>query len=695
MAEPIISVCFKTFIVPCYISRKIPNIRAFFYARQALLLSSFHGLKNQMENDKTNHPDVLTSEQSAHTEQESTVTEREKELLIRDLAVRGALMEMKAKQSELIETNEQLNNREKQLLLRDLEVRSMLMEVKVAKEELSKKNEHLAGREKELIMRDLEVRTVLMELKVAQEQLVERHSELESMMNIVKEINKANDLHSLLQVMLSQLMLILPTAEKGSFLLYDNQEDNYFFAATYGYDPELIRDTRLSRQDLDVFYLRQEFMVSEGIYVIIFKPEIEEKGHRYFIEKPVSAIALPIKIDSELKGMLFLDNFTSVDAFRTSDVDKISRFREHAISAFTKVALLNELNTKNVILARQTEDLQNALTELQSTQHKLILSEKMAALGQVISNMAHEVNTPIAAINGAGLYILHTLPGVLEKLPHIFKSLNEEQETLFFELINLSLSDGESISTTLERKYRKEIQEDLERLEIYEDAPNIARRLIQCGVVRNAERYVPLIRHPEYNDLLNTASQIGRIKMHVNNIVIAVSKAQRAVVSYKSFTDDHAPVREATINFNESIEQVLSIYRKTNDDKLEIITDFEEFLPSIRCYPEQLTQIWTHLIHNAIHAMGGKGKIEIKTFLKGGKAHAVITDDGPGIPDDIRERIFEPFFTTKNEGEGGGLGLHVTQKFVQNHMGTIDFSSMPGQTSFTVAIPYNRMAVLI
>jgi len=639
----------------------------------------------------TTEPIIPQDQETADTK---NITHREKELIIRDLHVRTALMELKAQQQELIATNERLNDREKQLLLRDLEVRSMLMEVKVAKDELSEKNEQLATREKELIIRDLEVRTVLMELKVAQNQLVERHSELETMMHIVKEINKASDLQSLLQMMLTELMGIMPTAEKGSFLLYDAKADDYYFAAVYGYDPQLIQATRLSHKQLADDYLRYDYLVGEGIYHIVSNPETEDRDRHFFIQKPVSAIAMPIFVEEELKGMLFLDNFSSPDAFSQNDIDKITRFREHAVSAFTKLALLDEINAQKNAIALRSVELQQTFDELKNTQDKLILTEKMAALGQVISNMAHEINTPISAINGSALYILHTLPNVLEKLPHIFHTLNEEQEKLFFEVMNLSLSSAENLTTTLERKYRKDVQDELERLNIWEDYLNIARKLVQCGVFSGVERFLPLIRHPEYSELLNTASQLGRIRLHVNNIVLSVTKAQRSVHSYKGFTDDHVPQRESVINFNESIEQVLSVYRRTNDDKLEIVTDFDEDLPSVRCFADQLTQIWTHIVHNAVQAMGHRGKLAIRTFLKNGRACASFTDTGPGIPEEIQDRIFEPFFTTKPEGEGSGLGLHVTEKYVRNHMGTIEFRSKNGETVFTVAIPYNKLAVL-
>jgi signal transduction histidine kinase len=67
-----------------------------------------------------------------------------------------------------------------------------------------------------------------------------------------------------------------------------------------------------------------------------------------------------------------------------------------------------------------------------------------------------------------------------------------------------------------------------------------------------------------------------------------------------------------------------------------------------------------------------------------------FTDNGPGIPPEIRGRIFEPFFTTKPVGEGTGLGLDIVQRIVRNHQGSINVDSHPGHTSFQIRLPLVR-----
>jgi signal transduction histidine kinase len=105
------------------------------------------------------------------------------------------------------------------------------------------------------------------------------------------------------------------------------------------------------------------------------------------------------------------------------------------------------------------------------------------------------------------------------------------------------------------------------------------------------------------------------------------------------------------------------------------------------CYPDELNQLWTNLIHNALQAMNHEGELLIDIDLEGDFIVIKITDSGCGIPDEIKPQIFEPFFTTKPAGEGSGLGLDIVKKIVSKHDGHISVDSCPGKTTFTVCLP--------
>jgi signal transduction histidine kinase len=111
-------------------------------------------------------------------------------------------------------------------------------------------------------------------------------------------------------------------------------------------------------------------------------------------------------------------------------------------------------------------------------------------------------------------------------------------------------------------------------------------------------------------------------------------------------------------------------------------------LPKIPVYVDELNQVWTNLIHNAVQAIDGPGEIAIETEADEDGVVVRVIDDGPGIAPEVRPRIFEPFFTTKPRGEGSGLGLGIARRIVvDRHGGTIDVASRPGRTCVEVRLP--------
>jgi two-component system NtrC family sensor kinase len=118
-------------------------------------------------------------------------------------------------------------------------------------------------------------------------------------------------------------------------------------------------------------------------------------------------------------------------------------------------------------------------------------------------------------------------------------------------------------------------------------------------------------------------------------------------------------------------------------------------LPSVPIFVDELNQVWTNLIQNAVQACAGKGTIAIETALAEPDGVVVrVVDDGPGIPADIQPRIFEPFFTTKPKGEGTGLGLGIVAQIVAKHAGRVRCESAPGRTMFEVWLP-RRVAPVV
>ena len=133
---------------------------------------------------------------------------------------------------------------------------------------------------------------------------------------------------------------------------------------------------------------------------------------------------------------------------------------------------------------------------------------------------------------------------------------------------------------------------------------------------------------------------------------------------------------------------LLVLNHKLKQTSIEIHRDYQRSLPKVTLRGSELNQVWTNLLANAIEALGDSGTLTIVTERDGPCARIDIIDDGPGIPEAIRDRVFDPFFTTKDVGEGTGLGLDTTRRIVTERLvGSIDFNSEPGRTAFQVWLP--------
>ena len=141
---------------------------------------------------------------------------------------------------------------------------------------------------------------------------------------------------------------------------------------------------------------------------------------------------------------------------------------------------------------------------------------------------------------------------------------------------------------------------------------------------------------------------------------------------------------------NESLDDTLAVLAYKLDG-VEVVRDYGPDVPRITAYGGGLNQVWTNLVENAIDAVSGAegaGRIRLRTSCERDLVLVEVSDDGPGIPQENRERIFEPFFTTKGVGEGTGLGLDVSYRIVVGrHGGDIHVVSMPGETRFEVRLP--------
>lgn len=358
-----------------------------------------------------------------------------------------------------------------------------------------------------------------------------------------------------------------------------------------------------------------------------------------------------------------------------------------------RLRLAQEREAKNVALRMNREieaknqELASTLQQLRATQQQLIESEKMAALGQLVAGVAHEINTPIGAIRSSAGSISSFLSPTLEELPALFQSLNEEQGQEFLALLRRSLHPELTLSTKEERKLKKALRIQLQDLDFSEtDSANFADKLVIMGIYNEIDVFLPLLTRPDGFKVLQLAYKLSQIKRGMTTIQTATERASKVVFALKTYAHYEQSGQKTQANLTQGIETILTLYQNHLKQGVNVIKNYAE-LPPILCYPDELNQVWTNLIHNALQAMDNRGTLTIDVIAIDDQAKISFTDSGKGIPEEIKSKIFAPFFTTKPPGEGSGLGLDIVKKIVEKHQGKIEFESIPGQTVFNVFLP--------
>jgi two-component system, NtrC family, sensor kinase len=387
------------------------------------------------------------------------------------------------------------------------------------------------------------------------------------------------------------------------------------------------------------------------------------------------------------------DVLDKVKAFAVGGVDYVTKpFQVEEVLARVETHLAlqrlqNNLQSKNQELAQTNQELANTLERLQATQNELVQSEKMAALGQLISGIAHEINTPLGAIRSSVSNISKYLQEIFEDLPRIVDILSPQEIQLIFKMALYSINNKRIVSIKDTRKLKRALTRELEELGV-SDADTIADTLSDMKIHEDIDPFLPILTHSDSQKLLEFAYNLSGLQRGSNTIETASERAAKIVFALKTYAHYDEKNELFAASLTSGIDTVLTLYQNSIKQGVEVVQNYAD-IPEIYCYPDELNQVWTNLIHNAIQAMDNKGTLTIDVGQEGGFAKVSITDSGQGIPEEIKSRIFEPFFTTKPPGEGSGLGLDIVRKIVKKHQGEIAVNSVPGKTTFRISLSMN------
>ena len=348
-----------------------------------------------------------------------------------------------------------------------------------------------------------------------------------------------------------------------------------------------------------------------------------------------------------------------------------------------------ELKKLNAELTSLTEELKETLLNLKDTQSQLIHSEKMRALGSLIAGIAHEINTPIGAINASVSNISASLDSSMQNLYTLFTQLSKKELVIFLRIMDMIERSKPALTSRERRQLKKEIQQKLEASGC-KHVQSVTDLFIYLNLYEHADKVIELLDVEDPEFILKAIKDIYSVRKNTENIKLAVDKASKVVFALKRFAHKDQGEKMEQADLIENIETVLVLHHNQLKQGIEVIKDFDE-APLIYCYPDELIQVWTNLISNSIHAMNYAGQIKISIKNLGSNVKVSIQDNGHGIPEEIRDKVFEPFFTTKSSGEGTGIGMDIVKRILEKHHAKIDMESETGVgTTFHITLPVNQ-----
>ena len=320
-------------------------------------------------------------------------------------------------------------------------------------------------------------------------------------------------------------------------------------------------------------------------------------------------------------------------------------------------------------------------------------TEKLAALGKLAANLAHELNNPASAAQRAAGGLLDELR-VYGQQKYRLGSLCMDEETL-----TKVKQWQESVGVVARQRqasggFNIALQED--RISAWlaahgvENAWQIAPELAEAGIC--ADYLAPLGEILDAKATTVVLSQFASSLRAERMTEAMIDSTDRIFDLIKAIKDysymDQAPIQE--IDIPKGLETTLSMLQ-SRLQHVEVARDYEPGLPCISAYGRELNQVWTALIENALDAIEDRGRIELKAKVAGDLLLVEVWDNGPGIPAEHEDRIFEPFFTTKPPGRGLGLGLDMVMRIVRKHRGYVRVQSAPGATCFQVRLPLQQL----
>ena len=418
--------------------------------------------------------------------------------------------------------------------------------------------------------------------------------------------------------------------------------------------------------------------------------EDTSKDLRYIVddESRMSEVAVPIKVGKKVWGVIDSENINK--GFFTELHLRVLLTISNLLAQ--KIAALEE--------QKQKENLQNEILEinadleqrvLEATNQNLELSksikdqEKLVTIGEIASGIAHDLNTPLGAIKIGAESIRFTIDNLFT---NVVAKCTESQINF---AINRSIENQGDlfVGGLQQRKEMKELDDYL-----IDSFPNIdalhrsklVTMMVKSRILPNqSELITQVIESENALDFLELIYSLQITRNFIETILTSSERATNVVQDLRSFIKDQRNNEKGPIHIFDNINTVLNIFNYDIKRSVELILDIEKEL-YIDGFDIKLFQLWSNIIKNAIESLDqyrDRGILKIKASGTETEIIVQISNNGPMIPEDIKEKIFEKFFTTKARKNGSGLGLSIVKSVLDDHAAKMTLESTNEWTTFT------------
>ncbi|PIE85992.1 MAG: hypothetical protein CSA05_02745 [Bacteroidia bacterium] len=422
--------------------------------------------------------------------------------------------------------------------------------------------------------------------------------------------------------------------KKGEILMVKGQENRRLFLVLEGSLAGLVSE---DKEKIEVFRSGEDMLV--GLHSFF--------SRTFFAYSEVVALE-----DSKLSYIAYEDDKVRPD-----------EFLEDFLPVIIDALFERQLFAKKLMM-KQEEALKRNL-------HR----DKLATLGQMAEGIAHELNNAIGVIRGNEEW--------LEK--EIFNYIKDKESPEVFSNFEKGYDNGQNLSSAEVRKNKQFIEKKLKLSTSY------AKKLAQLGFGKE-EIKSKNFKNPT-DEVIDNMHHFWKMGVAIHDIILASEHAADVINSVKLLGSSE---REQTdVNVNRTLDEALVLVQKQTEG-IKVSLEKEDNLPLIKANDTELKQVWINLIKNACESLKASEtenpEVKVTSEKKKDEIWISINDNGPGIPNELKEKIFRPNFTTKKGGLsfGLGIGLSVVQKYVDQYKGTIDVKSKPGKTTFYIKLPITQ-----